>query len=331
MSTETRTVRPFVGLDGLQRILSAATLLVGPDRLSHGESVTLTTEGFMLRTVTLELAADDELFALTQDGLTHQLSSVGYDPADVEMVAVLSSPYLKIAEVALRCSLSDLAGTGRSIDVSGPDRPRALQSPRSGCNIDLYLVLSRHVERRPLKPWRKGTWLAHTSYSLSSELAPVGFTPRALTSELRAQFQLADDVVRYIVFEDEESPLEAGSSETSLAMYVDQDVLAKMSASSSTPGSQLFQLQLFLDAVRAILDAANGDETIGALSYGDLDDTLFGRLITGLTRRPGQTADDARADGEGLFDTARNQPDLFMAHAEAVVGYRKVLNEVLDQ
>lgn len=333
MSTETRTVRPYAGLDGLQRIVNNEFALhVGPERVAPGESLTLTAEGFLLREIAVEMSSSDELFEVMQLGLAQHLASIGFNPADLELVVIASSPYMKIADVLVRCPLDRLAPLGRRLVLSSPKRPRALSSPRSGCAIDVYVVLSHDVPQVPLRPWRRGTWFARASFSLSSELAPIGFTPRPLTAQARKDLgNLSDDTIRFIQFEDDDTPLTVESSTSSLAIYVDEVVLAKLSASSETPASQLFQLQLFLDAVAEILRVAREQEGFGVVTLEDLEDTLFGRLLDGLSRHAQHTPVQRLEAQLALLSHAKNQPHVFMAHAEAAVGYRKLLNEVLDQ
>jgi hypothetical protein len=169
------------------------------------------------------------------------------------------------------------------------------------------------------------------SFGLSSELAPIGFTPRPLTPEIRAKYVLPDETVRYVTLEGDESPLDPDSSETTLLMYVDADVLAKMAVGSSKPGSQLFQLELFLDAIRTIVERSVDDERLRVSTIDELGNTLIGRLIEGMGRRPGQSLEQRRVDMENLLELLRTKPLSFLGRVEATVGYRKMLDEVLDQ
>jgi hypothetical protein len=331
VSTESRTIRPFAGLGVIDDILSSTcSLQVGPERLAPGMSIVLNHEGFLVREVVLELGQSDDVFDALQIGLSKHVGELEFGLDEVELVVIASSPYLKIADVIIRERLDHLSALGRRITLSDP-RPRALRTPRSGCQLDVYLLLGRAVEPRPLRPWRKGTWLAHCTFNIASELAPVGFSPRPLTRERRELDGLSPETVRLVVFENDDSPLEPGTDENSLALYVDEDVLAKLSVSSNTPASELFQMQLFLDAVAAILHAARADERFPSISLDDLDDSLFGRVLDGLSRRPGQTLEQRRQTSDILLQHARTRPDLFIAHAEAVTGMRKKLNEALDQ
>jgi hypothetical protein len=332
VSTFMRTVRPFVGLDALQRIVdSTLTLQVGTDTLQPDSMSTLTHEGFLLREVVLQLGETDEAYAELGAALVQKCAELEYDPAAVELVVVASSPYLKIAELLVRRKVAEFADTERRIVLHGPPRPRALRSPRSGCTIDVYLLLGSSAQPRPLRPWRKGTWLAQVSFTISSDLAPIGFTPRPLTAQVRKDNELPDDTVRFVVFDGDESPLDPNTSETALLMYVDPDVLAKMAIASSKPASQLFQLQLFLDAVRAIVERCHEDEKLKSTSLDELGETLLGRLVEGVSKRPGVSTEQRRIDMENTLELLKSKPMSFIGRVEATIGYRKMLNEVLDQ
>jgi hypothetical protein len=331
VSTQTRTVRPFVGLDPLQRILSSnAHLLVGTDRLEDDETLIVNADSFLIRPIAIELALDDDLYDVVKLGLVGQARALGFEPGQLELVVVATSPYLKIAEILLRCPFDCLDGHPRVFPLAEGSRPRAFSSPRSGCTVDLYVVLADQVERRPLRPWRRGTWLARTSYAIASELAPVGFTPRPLSDEVRDHYGIAPDAVRFITFEEDESPLDPGTSEGALLMYVDTDVLARLAAGANKAASELFQLQLFLDAVVVILEVARADERFESMVLSDLDDSLFGRMIDGFSRNAKQTSEEREAVANGLLSLAKESPDVFMTHVEHAIGLRKTLNEVLD-
>lgn len=329
MSSEQRTIRPFVGLDGFQRILDQFRLAVANDRVEPDDSIRLTPEGFLLRPVSLELAGDDELYEFARIGLGLCATELGFELSDLELVVIASSPYLKIADIVVRQPLDQLADLGRSISLTSPSRPRALRAMHNGCTVDAYVCLGANLPQKPLLPWRRGTWLAKISFGISSELESIGFSPRPLTEEEREKRNLPKGLLRFIEL-GEQSPLDEGTDDSTLQMWVDAEVLAKLSASSSSPAAKAFQLQLFLDAVIVILDAARADDRLTSSTVDDLHDTLFGRLITGLSRHAGQTVEQRRAIETALLASARDAPELFIAHTEAKIEMKKMMNEVLD-
>ena len=329
MSSEQRTIRPFAGLDAFQEIFNQFRLIVGTDRVEPDDAIRLTREGFVLRPVSLELSATDELFELSILGLGRRSAELGFQLSDLELVITASSPYLKIADIVTRHPLSRFSELERSVSLTSPTRPRALHALHSGCTIDAYLCLASDLPQLPLRPWRRGTWLAKVSFGITSESQPIGFSPRPLTEADRKRLDLPDGVLRFIDLGDV-SPLDEGTNESSLDMWVDAEVLAKLSASSGSAPAKLFQLQLFLDAVLVILDGARLDPQLRVCTIEDLHGTLFGTLIEGLSRRPGQTVEQRKTAAQELLHVARDKPQLFIAHAEATIGLKKMMNEALD-
>jgi hypothetical protein len=317
MSSETRIVRPYVGIDRLTAALDDARLFVGQNEYQSGSSVIVPLESFLMRPVSLVLSpSDDEFEALATD-LARGVQELDLAPDDVDVVVVASTPYLKLTEVVSQVRLSKLEEAGRVLLLTDQGRPRPLQTPHGGYSIDVYLALADQREPIALRPWRKGTWLARTRFSVTTDLGSVGFVPRPLTSEVKEELGLPAGAVRYVVLEDE-TPLLSEVSDDAVQLFVDSDLLAQMSAAPRSPASQAIQLQLFVDAIRAILDAADDDESFQDLmSVADVEGSLLQRIMAMVAGRGVSESDsDFRDRQDEFLKMARTSRARFMAHVE---------------
>lgn len=321
MSSEHRVVRPYAGVDEVQDLLATVHLEFGERVLEDGQRVNASPIQYLTEPLTLSLATDDDLHHQFRQDLTEAVEGMKLDCADVEMVAVLESARLKISDIVWRASVKDLNSHGRRIALArATDRPRALQAPFGGCRAKLYVVLANENPPSPLRPFRKGTWLARCTYVISTDLGEIGFTPQELTDEIREQYGLLPDTLRFVVVE---SPLDENAGDDAVTVYVDTDVLARLNANTMTPGSQLIQRQLFLDAMTTAIYVASKELETTPVSYGDARESLLGRLI-GRMSQSGSDVDEELAARH--WRMAQKDPHLLVARLEGwMPGFRKAL------
>jgi hypothetical protein len=330
MTSEARVVRPFVGLHDVQQVFSESMVYVGEEPIAPGETLTINSESFRRQPVKLVLCPREEAFEHWRRGLLDGLVEATLEPADVEFVVLTSTKYLKMVDIVFRLSVDRLEELTRVVDLVRAGRPRALHAARGGCDIDVTVILTRTLEPQPLKAWRKGTWLARTRYRVSSELGQLGFTPRPLTQEVRDDKGLPADTIRYVELE-AEVVFDADPQPDDLSVYIDETVLARMSASPGSTAATVFQQQVFLDAVSAIVRVAllQWDE-LEHETIDTLEGTLLRRLVdlaAGVQQGEGDRARHHRR--EAMLDLLRRSPDRFLAVVEAQVGIKKNIDELM--
>jgi hypothetical protein len=293
-------------------------LLVGNDLLEPDSSKVLLPHEFMNCRVSLQLAPTPSDFKVLKSKLARGLERLELSANWVELAVLLSNPRLKLVETH-RYPLDDLGTVSRRLDlVTSENRPAPLRTPTGGCSIDVYLVLSKTIEPVPLRPWRLGTWLARCRFHLRADTGDLEFAPIPLTVEDRARLGLPRDVVRFVKLED--SPVVAGIGDDVVRMYVDQDLLAQLTATPNSPAARSFQRQLFLDAIRAVVTVALREQDFDLMTMGDLEGSIVGRLVTRLAgRRPGEPLADLEGRRDLYLTMLRDDPERFLAEVEARV------------
>jgi hypothetical protein len=316
MSSETRIVRPYVGVGQIQSALEFGYVHIGSDSVSPNGRQTVQTLSYLAERVILELATEDH-FATFGDCLRQGIAAASLSDRDVELIAVLRTPRLRSAEVVWRRLASELSERDRVVRLAaGNERPRALRTPHGGCEISLYAVLSHNLNPQPLRPFRKGTWLGRAVFRLVTDLADVGFIPIPLDDHQRTMFGLPKGTLRYVVVEE---VLDPEAVVDSVQLYVDEHILAELTLSPFTPGAKTFQRQLFLDTIRAIVHlAARELSARDVVSIHDIEGSVTANLIQRVAGQEDHVNSDRR---QQLLARLCQHPEWFVAQVEATIDH----------
>lgn len=331
MSTESRLVRPYTAASGLGQVLDGLQLRFGPETYSVRSSVQVDYSSYLRRPVAILLAADDEAFGLFESSMLEAAGAMALTADDLELVVRASSSFLKIDEVVTRCRLSKLAEVGRVLPLTADVRPRALQTPHGGCRIDVHLVLATERQQAPLVPWRKGTWLAHVRFSVTTDQGSIGIVPIPLTDELRSSLGLRPGCAQFIRLADE-SALDASVSDDAVEVYIDDEVLARLSADPTSPFAKVAQLRIFVDAVAEIARVAAAEVGSASLpAFPDLEGSLIDRAVRLVVGEPaGADANSLASLRSSALALAVQEPTRFVAAVEAACGLREAMRKALQ-
>jgi len=327
MSKETRTIRPFVGIDDLAGVLDEAVLYFGQEACLANEGVTanLSPHEFLLRPVSMEWGSDERAFEEFKKRLSEGADAVGIKAEDLSLLAVASSSFLKIAEVVFECSVSDIADLSRVTHFTEGVRPSAFSAPFNGFVIDAFVLLSRSLEPKSLRPHRRGTWIASARFRLATTQAPAVLPPTPLTDEIRAQYHLGARTIRFLYFGDHDLLEEYGQQERPI-FYIDERLLAQMNVQQASPASKALQLQLAQDFASAVIRRASARTDLTDLSYEDLRTSLLGSVIR-VAAGPGATEKDRNR----LLSQVTDNPEYVIARTEHFIdvgsGYEGILKE----
>lgn len=317
MSTWSRTIRPFVGIGGLQDVMSQSLLHFGtePCPADGNLHVDVSPHEFLLRPVILDWTTDDESFTTFRLDLVAGANEAEIPLEDIELVTVASTPFLRVSEIVFRHPLQELDTLPRSVPlIQGPRRPRAFSAPHNGFRVDSFLALARSRQRVPLRPFRKGTWLSRARFVVTTTMAAAILPPAPLTAEVRQRLQLPAKTMRYVEWNDHDV-LEPQSGQVDPVLYVDENLLAQLNSRRGSTTSRSIQVQLVVDVLSQILQRAaeSGDE-VRTRTYEDVRDSLVGSVIR-IAAGPGAT--DARRTAV-LHDVAQDWGRV-MAHVEHAI------------
>jgi hypothetical protein len=299
-------------LGTLERSLAQTLVHFGESSCTPGGSVLvdLTPHEFSRRPVTLTWASDEAAFDEFVSGLERGVEESAIPIEAISIVAVASTPFLKSASIVLDHPLESLDSIDPSVVLTEPNRVDAFSAPFNGFAVDLYLVLNRDLEPRPLVPHLLGTWISHARFRFETSLAPAILPPTPLTDDLRQQLGLQPKTIRYLQFGDHDltHPYREQDQPT---FYIDEQLLAQLSVRKSAPASRAIQLQLAHDFVSAVIRKAAADGRLAEVTYSDIHASLLGSVIR-LAAGAGATD----GDRDKLVDRILEDPEYVIARAE---------------
>lgn len=324
MTTATRTIRPYKGLGALSTVLEDMTMSFGPDVCQANKQLHLELHPheFLVRPVQLEWAPDEAAFQRFAERVTNGLRAAELDPGSVEIVVVVKSSYLKLADIVFRWRASEIVGLPRRVPITR-GMTRALSAPYSGFDIVVALVLACRLPRSPLKPFRKGTWLTRATFGVETRLSHIAFSPTPLTPEIRRELRIGARAMRFVDL-DGYNVTEPAEEQGDPKFYVDSELLAQLNTRRSSPVSVALQTQLVIDFISAIIMRATEDDRRG-LTYAEIRSSLLGSVIRLLA---GEAAEESEYNKTltGLLDN----PSQAIANIEHVFNAPKMYLSALN-
>lgn len=326
MSSESRPFRPFSLDRRLAGLFNDATLRFGSQQCLVGSSITI-PDPIERCEASVQWAGDGQHHDFVQRMREGVLESE-LRLEDCCVITVARNGYLKMRETVFRHSLADpsalVAAARLDLDDDRRQRRRVFLGGSHGVAIDIYVVLARTVperDRRPLRPWRAGTWLARGSFAVRCRDDAELFRPRLLDNEQRANLGLPDGTMTFAEFNGDVADPEVPPPDV-LEFWVDEELLQAIDAQRRSPASELIQRWLFAEFVSAVIrkyaDEAAAVPAGGVHTYDETKGSLVARIVAMLRGRG--DADDERDD---LLREFRDTPELAVARVQDRV---KLLN-----
>lgn len=318
MSSEVRLVRPYAGVETYQDFLEQWRLCIADIELKPNARGSLEATSFV--NDPFKLSFSGESFDAAVKEVVAAGDGLGFAPEDLALVVVVSTPYLRLSRLLGPVALDTLPA------VLPLDRAQLepLRTPHGGCDVELAIVLTEHLEPAPLRPRRRGTWLGRVRFHARTELGEVGFTPLVLNEQIRSDNELPANTVRFI--EVEVDGLLEAVPDDAVRLYVDDQVLSTMNQSPQTPAARSFQRQLFMDVMAAIVRVAPKVPDFDLLTTEAIADTLLGRVVATAARALPELG--AGADEKALHHL-RHRPEVFIALLEDAVKPRDDLRHAI--
>jgi len=319
MSLTTRELRPFGDFEVMDEFVHAIRLKVGETLIGRDDRIVLEEDHYRRLPVVVVLPQVSEGLRETLDDMQTELRERGLELSDLVLVVNLFSSYLKISEFPYVIPLSELAAHGSEFDlIPDGDRPKALRAARSGCRVEVAVLLAEQKSPTVGMPWRKGTWLSRSIFGLSCDVEFSGFTPRPMDAEAKATLRLPETATRFVRVPPGIDPLVDESSTDLLEMWVDADLLATLSSRDKSKVSTAIQKQLFVDAFSCVMSEVRSRPDFEDKVWSDVSDTMFGKMIRAIAgRSKSDGEDDLRIRCETLIGILREDLGRFMSHVEA--------------
>ena len=326
-SAERRALRPYENLGAIQEAFDQITLSIGnQEPYAHGSTVRLSGSSFVNEHIYIDLAADADGFAQLTATLLDTATDLEISPDQIDLLIVTSGVFTRRADVICSFPLSEIKEQDHKQRVVAPAHTRwpSTLNAGKGFFIDVYCALGQDIKRRPLRPSRKGTWLAHAGFKISTDQDTTSFETLALTDNVKEKYGLVGhNIVKYAHVDAD--PTEPGSLESDIILYVDQTTLNLLDANSNSEGASLWQRQLFLDIVGALVTRSSVELNRGTKTLADIENSILSRIINGLA--------DNKEDRESYLQMITDFPSQFVAHIENTLsqsGARRFTEQVKE-
>ena len=326
MSKETRTVRPFHTAT-LGAILDGIVFRFGEKECSAAGSILVDNPEEFTRSRGEIIWAQEHEFDEFKRALVEGAADLGIELSALGLFVTASTTYLKRTQEVFRCPLNNLESLERVTLITPRDRPVALQTGFHGAVLDTYLVLLRELEKLPLFPWRKGTWISRAKFRVDVEKGADMYRLTRLNDAKRVELGISPRAIRYVDLGDTNILAPYGDFAPP-RFYVDEECLAQLDARHSSPIGVALQAQLVQDFIAAVLwySAANDDECeLDSKSWEDIEDSLLGRVLRFIAG-PSASAEDKKT----LLKTLYSSPDHVVARAEHAIDIGKYISAALE-
>jgi hypothetical protein len=317
MSSETRVVRPYLGAHEFQHMLDSCALQCANQTIEGGGEIALGLDEYLNAPFVILLNG------VSSSRVDSGAAALDLDPGDIDLLVLVAAPRLRFVDTVFQSDLSKVNDLPNRIPLSLPARPRALRAPHGGADVRIYFCLNKFLEKRPLTPWRKGTWLAQKEFRVRSDLSGSGFVPIRMTDEDREHLGVPKETARFATLDDND-PFDPEPATDVVKLYVDGDLLDRLAVAAGTPVGKHIQRQLFVDATAAIVFAAHGRLAEEPSLRTQHVDDFRGSLVHKLTEVVAGSATDAVAPDlrQAAYQRMCDAPTTFIAQIEAKTGIR---------
>ena len=329
MSSESRVLRPFEVADRLAGALRRARFSYGNLHCGADEGFVVEDGSFGMRQPVIEWAAEDEFDDFKKD-LVQGAVDTGLDKSLLCLAVTVRSGYLKTCDLVWVCSLDDLSGLERRVDIgerAPGSRWDAFRAETHGAEVDIYVARRRGAgapSRR--RPSRKGAWLAHVSFRIRCESDSELFKPQPLDDTSRRDLGLPAKTMRFVDIDNGESVTDPLHESSVPILWVDEQLLSDLDAHAATPLAQHLQRQLAIDFIASVVfEFSRLSPEEMSSSYDEIRDSLIGRIVRFLVRG----GDDAAC--EAMLRTCRDKPREAVAQAEHAVDILAAAKKSLEE
>jgi len=225
MNRENPILRPYENLERLEDLMDRLTVdlqtYTGKSQCRPDETVIVSA--VELRQVGLKVQSQWD------DGeVSDALTLLSISDEDIEVVVIADAKFLRRRSIVKRCTLAELS-KGLSLFDLGQVRPPTLLDKRHGYAISVNAVLSRELEKAPLKPWREGTILAESLFTVSPTSDLEGLDPEPLTDDIIREHQLPRSAHTFVLLEADDL-LGLESLTGNIRVFVNEDLYERCSS-----------------------------------------------------------------------------------------------------
>lgn len=324
MSLESRIIRPFDVDLGFETLFDKTQLHFGGQACEPHSSIIVDSRRLFRKSSAHIIWSPESEFDAFKFALQSAAHNSGIDSSLLTLLVVARSTYLNIADIIWSYPLESISALAPKLSLTATERPRALQASTHGARIDIYIILNQDLNiRQVLKPWRKGTWLAYTTFRIRTKPDSVLFKPYPLDKDKRKDLDLGPNTVRYLYLGDHDPTLPHDQVEPPI-FYVDSELLTFLDSSGSSPIAIAIQHQMVIDFISGIIAAVANSESISDITdYEDIRYSLLGRIMNFI-----YSESSVKMYHNDLIKLITKNPSKLISHLEHAIKYRTSILEV---
>jgi len=318
MSQEARTVRPFISFGDIGALVEGAVLHFGDISCQPNTRVAFDsdTHTFAMRPVKIEWAPSEAELSERTEAALSAADVAGFSRSSLSLVVIASTPYLKAVDIVFSTPLSQITEIPRLMTLTEGGRSRAFDASHHGFTVEVFVLLNDGLDPQPLRPSRKGTWLARSRFTVVTDAAQTLFRLTPMDASKKESLGLGPRAIRYLELDDHD-PLEPFEDQDRPEFFVDDQLLTQLHLAARTPSSKAMQLQLAVDFIAAVVSAGSKHPQIKKKSLEDIEDSLLHRVIRAAAG-PGARESDFKV----LYSRVSDDPGWVVAHAESTLDIR---------
>lgn len=322
MNRERRIARPYRGISrSLTDALDSAVLVFGDERVPANSRLQWDdSANYGEQAVLLEWRTDDDPQAFLTT-LREGCSESGLPLDGLALVVTATSRYLGFVDILFNRRLDELDQLDPALDLrAGKSDAASWETSVRGCRVDAYLLLSRTLQEQPLRPWRKGVWLSKASFVVATDYTETLFRPTKLDAIQRKRLGLSAQVLRHVRLP--ESVWEEYDREEPPEVYLDEEIMALITAQPKALSSRLAQAELAYVFLRSILTEAyvKRDEW-KELEWSDIANSLLGKVLRAISGKRAPAAECASL----MDDLAAGHLEKLVSECEGATEIRSLL------
>jgi len=320
MASEHRSSRPYSHLRQCQQEFSQTVLHVGDEQVAHHGSRQVTEREFLNEKFEISFGEDKESLDNLVSELKKAVDAHGISHDEIEVMVVAYSTYWKISEKLFSMSLDEFAALDDpKVTLAGRhDRPHSFAFPSRKLRIEACCSLAKTIEKQPLRPFRKGTWLAQTVHQVGTGQDFDGFEPKPLDAAARSALGIEKYQKTQRFMDVTPDPTDPATTEHDFGLYVDEETLRLLEDNSRTFGSSLLQRILAMSMASAFIYRASEAINLESKSMGDIQNSVFDSVLDAFCRDDkGAVSEEAK---EKLFANVKAAPEIFVALVEDKLG-----------
>jgi len=317
---ETRTVRPFIGMDRLESQLSRTVLRVNGKAVMKREY--FGEEEFEDLKIALTFDLDSGALALTAE-------EMGLSIGDFRLAVVARS--LTIGNWVELRNWQLETDEIEDLDFHSQDLPNVFCDVRSGFEIVCALVLAKQRPQAPLEIYEKGTWLSLMEWKILPDREVSSFAPKGMDAKIKKDLNLSSKAVIFVEAKSE-SLWTARTLDEALTVWVDEDLLnMTMRQNSGTATmTEIFLARIALEALvnhvsRSLSREKSSMEAVSRqIELKEIDENVFTSFLKKVHKVIGTN--------ETLEETLQqvvSEPAMVVSKMESAVDLRADLKRLL--